>query len=163
MSQWQWDSAFEANTEALRIDPYRNGTLGDRGLLLLLTGRSQEALPLIDQAIALDPRNPDVPSYIRLKCAGYLLIGSYTEAIAACERSLALADDWLPHMYLVAAYAEKGDTAKTVLAKADLLQRQPQMSIAYVKALRLSDNSIFLQQLENHVYPGLRKAGIPED
>jgi len=57
----------------------------------------------------------------------------------------------------------KGDMAKTVLAKADLLQRQPQMSIAYVKALRLSDNSIFLQQLDDHVYPGLRKAGIPEN
>ena len=163
MSQWQWDSAFEANTEALRIDPYRNGTLGDRGLLLLLTGRSQEALPLLDQAIALDPRNPDVPSYVRLKCASYLLIGSYNEAIAACERSLALEDDWLAHMDLVAAYAQKGDMAKTVLAKAALLQGQPQMSLAYVKALRLSDNSIFLQQLEDHVYPGLRKAGIPEN
>jgi adenylate cyclase len=163
MSQWQWDSAFEANTEALRIDPYRNGTLGDRAILLLLTGRSQEALPLIDQAIALDPRNPDVPSYIRLKCAGYLLIGRYNEAIAACERSLALEDDWLAHMDLVAAYAQKGDTEKTGLAKADLLQRQPKMSLAYVKALRLSDNSIFLQQLEDHVYPGLRKAGIPEN
>jgi tetratricopeptide (TPR) repeat protein len=116
-----------------------------------------------NKAIALDPRNPDVPSYVRLKCAGYLLIGSYNEAIAACERSLALEDDWLAHMDLVAAYAQKGDMAKTVLAKADLLQGQPQMSIAHVKALRLSDNSIFLQQLEDHVYPGLRKAGIPEN
>src|SRR6185437_5356476 len=32
--QWRWNEAFEANAEALRIDPYRNSTLGDRGLLL---------------------------------------------------------------------------------------------------------------------------------
>jgi hypothetical protein len=37
------------------------------------------------------------------------------------------------------------------------------MSIANVKALRFSDNPIFLRQLEDHVYPGLRKAGIPEN
>jgi tetratricopeptide (TPR) repeat protein len=38
-AQWQWEDALEANTEALRIDPYRNITLKDRGRLLLLTGR----------------------------------------------------------------------------------------------------------------------------
>jgi adenylate cyclase len=162
-SQWQWESALEANTEALRIDPYRNITLKDRGRLLLLTGRSQEALPLIEQAIALDPRSPDVASYLRVKCDAYLLLGNYDEAIAACEKSLALQDSWIPRMDLVAAYAQKGDMAKTAEAKAEVMKRQPQMSIANVKALRFSDNPIFLRQLEDHVYPGLRKAGIPEN
>jgi tetratricopeptide (TPR) repeat protein len=162
-SQWQWEGALEANTEALRIDPYRNITLKDRGRLLLLTGRSQEALPLIEQAIALDPRSPDVASYLRVKCDAYLLLGKYDDAIAACEKSLALQDSWLPYVDLVAAYAQKGDMAKTAVAKAEVLKRQPQMSIANVKALRLSDNPIFLRQLEDHVYPGLRKADIPEN
>ena len=162
-SQWQWEGALEANTEALRIDPYRSITLKDRGRLLLLTGRSQEALPLIEQAIALDPRSPDVASYLRVKCDAYLLLGKYDDAIAACEKSLALQDSWLPYVDLVAAYAQKGDMAKTAVAKAEVLKRQPQMSIANVQALRLSDNPIFLRQLEDHVYPGLRKADIPEN
>jgi tetratricopeptide (TPR) repeat protein len=120
-------------------------------------------LPLIEQAIALDPRSPDVASYLRVKCDAYLLLGKYDDAIAACEKSLALQDSWLPYVDLVAAYAQKGDMAKTVVAKAEVLTRQPRMSIANVKALRLSDNPIFLRQLEDHVYPGLRKADIPEN
>jgi tetratricopeptide (TPR) repeat protein len=120
-------------------------------------------LPLIEQAIALDPRSPDVASYLRVKCDAYLLLGNYDEAIAACEKSLALQDSWIPRMDLVAAYAQKGDMAKTAEAKAEVMKQQPQMSIANVKALRFSDNPIFLRQLEDHVYPGLRKAGIPEN
>jgi len=162
-AQWQWEGALEANTEALRIDPYRNITLKDRGRLLLLTGRAEQALPLIEQAIALDPGSPDVASYFRVKCDAYLLLGSFDEAIATCEKSLALQDSWLPHLDLVAAYAQKGDMAKAAMAKTEVLNRQPQMSIANVKALRFSDNPIFLRQLEDHVYPGLRKAGIPEN
>ncbi len=162
-AQWQWEGALEANTEALRIDPYRNITLKDRGRLLLLTGRAEQALSLIEQAIALDPGSPDVASYLRVKCDAYLLLGSFDEAIATCEKSLALQDSWLPHLDLVAAYAQKGDMAKAAMAKTEVLNRQPQMSIANVKALRFSDNPIFLRQLEDHVYPGLRKAGIPEN
>jgi tetratricopeptide (TPR) repeat protein len=104
-AQWQWEGALEANTEALRIDPYRNITLKDRGRLLLLTGRSEQALPLIEQAIGLDPGSPDVASYLRVKCDAYLLLGRFDEAIATCEKSLALQDSWLPHLGLVAAYA----------------------------------------------------------
>jgi tetratricopeptide (TPR) repeat protein len=51
--QWRWNEAFEANAEALRIDPYRNSALGERALLLNFTGRPEEALPLLEQAIAL--------------------------------------------------------------------------------------------------------------
>jgi adenylate cyclase len=51
--QWRWNEAFEANAEALRIDSYRNSALGGRALLLNFTGRPEEALPLLEQAIAL--------------------------------------------------------------------------------------------------------------
>jgi tetratricopeptide (TPR) repeat protein len=161
--QWRWNEAFEANTEALRIDPYRNTTLGNRGLLLNFTGRPEEALPLLEQAIALDPRGPGVASYLQFQCRAYLGLGRYDDAIAACEKSLALEDYWIRYLYLVAAYAQKGDLAKAGVAKTELLSRQPGMSIARIKAQRISDNPIYQQQAETHIFAGLRKAGIPEN
>ena len=161
--QWRWNEAFEANAEALRIDPYRNFALGERGLLLNLTGRPEEALPLLEQAIALDPRGPGVAGYLQYQCRAYLQLGRYDDAILACEKSLALEEYWFRYLYLVAAYAQKGDLAKAAVAKTELLKRQPGMSIARIKAIKASDNPIFQQQAETHLYAGLRKAGIPEN
>src|SRR5262249_27446625 len=48
----QWDRALEANAAALQIDPYSNATVSDRGLLLVITGHPEEALPVIERAIA---------------------------------------------------------------------------------------------------------------
>jgi TolB-like protein len=161
--QWRWNEAFEANTEALRIDPYRNITLGERGGLLILTGRPEEALPLLEQAIALDPRGQAVYAYLGYQCRSHLVLGHYDDAILACEKSLALEDLWGPYLYLVAAYAQKGDLAKAAAAKTELLKREPGMSIARIKALKISDNPIYQQQFETYIFAGLRKAGIPED
>ena len=161
--QWQWDGAFEANAEGLRIDPYRTISLEDRAELLIFTGRAEEALPVLDQAIALDPRAPTVPQYLQYQCWGYLLLGRYDNAISACEKALAHENDWRRRIYLVAAYAQKGDMAKAAVEKAELLKRQPNITIARLNATRLSNNPINSQQREAYYLPGLRKAGIPEN
>jgi hypothetical protein len=37
------------------------------------------------------------------------------------------------------------------------------MSIARIKALKISDNPIYQQQAETYMFAGLRKGGIPEN
>jgi len=44
-----------------------------------------------------------------------------------------------------------------------LLKQQPGITIADLKALRLSNEPAYLQQTETHLYAGLRKTGIPEE
>jgi tetratricopeptide (TPR) repeat protein len=161
--QSQWDGAFEANAEGLHIDPYRAISLEDRAELLIFTGRAEEALPVLDQAIALDPRSPAVPHHLQIQCFGYLLLGRYDSAISACEKALAHGDDWRRRLYLVAAYAQKGDVAKAAVEKAALLKLQPKITIAWFNASGVSNNPILLQQREASILPGLRKAGIPEN
>ena len=128
-----------------------------------MAGRPEEALPLLEQAIALDPRGWKVANFLQFQCRAYLALGRYDDAIMACQKSLALEDWWLRHLYLVAAYAQKGDLAKAAVAKTELLKRQPGMSIARFKAIKASDTPLYQQQVETHIYAGLRKAGIPEN
>jgi len=162
LAKGQWDGAFEANAAALKIDPYNNRIVFDQALLLLLTGRPEEALPVLDRANALDPRdNPG--TILQLQCSANLNLGRYDAAIAACERGLGLDDDWFKYVLLLGACAQKGDMAKVEAVKRELLKRQPEITIARLKAPRLWANPAYQQQREAHLYAGLRKAGIPEN
>jgi len=163
MYQHQWDRALEANAAALQIDPYSDVTVGQRGWLLLVTGRPEEALPVIDRAIALDPRSVTVHNYLRWQCSAHLNLGHYDQAIAACEKALALDDYWFDYLLLLGAYAQKGDMVKAEAVKAELLKRKPDVSIARLKSGPPTlANPVYQQQREAHLYAGLRKVGIPE-
>ena len=162
--QHQWDGALAANAEALRIDPYRNGALLNRVELLIETGRADEVFPIIAQGMALDPRSPAVPGFLYRECRAHLFLGHYDAAIASCEKGIGLDTDyWLfAHVLLIAAYAQTGENAKAAAARAGLLERKAWISISSLKARRESDIPTYMQQQEVHLYPGLRKAGIPE-
>ena len=96
------------------------------------------------------------------RCRAYLVLGRYDDAIAACEKAVALDDWWLGHAFLVAAYAQKDEAAKAEAEKTLLLRQLPAMTIADLKAQRLSNDPAYLEQNETHLYAGLRKAGIAE-
>jgi class 3 adenylate cyclase/TolB-like protein len=161
--EWQqrWDAALEASAEGMRIDPYRVETLIARAWALIFSGRAEEALPVIDRGTALDPQRPE-GSLIFGQCVARLNLGHYDNAIGDCEKFLAISDDWYGYVFLVGAYAQQGDMAKATAARALALKRDPDVSIERVKALRVWRNPVFMQQLETHLFPGLRKAGIPE-
>jgi adenylate cyclase len=160
--QGRFDAALEATVEATRIQPYSFWPLHTRAWILSMTGRADEAVVLLDRAIALDPRAGLSSDFRHNQCYALLLLGEFDKAIVPCEKSVAVGDDWWPHMFLTAAYAQTGDTAKAVASKAELMRRRPGFSIAQFKAMGLSDNPVFLQQNETNFIPGLRKAGIPE-
>ena len=52
---------------------------------------------------------------------------------------------------------------KAEAVKRELLKRQPDITIARLKAPQLWGNPAYQQQREAHLYAGLRKAGIPEN
>ncbi len=160
--QWRWDAALEAEAQAMRLEPWSANVTG-RSWILDLTGHADEALPLIDKAIALEPNAALIRFMLDNQCYAHLLLGQFDKAIASCEKSVAIGDDWWPYMFLAAAYAQTGDMAKASTSKAELLRRRPGFSIARFNALGLSDNPVFLQQIETNFIPGLRKAGIPEN
>ena len=158
--QWRWEAALEANSKEQSLDPTRAGPIVERAWMMNMIGKPAEALPLVDRALALNPL--DVGSALRMRCRSYLVLGRYKEAIGACEKAGTFEDLWVVHLYLVAAYAHEGEVAKAEAAKAALLRRRPGFSIADLKARGTSNEPAWLQQVETHLFAGLRKAGIPE-
>jgi len=131
--------------------------------VMIFTGQPDEALALVDRQLALDTTDQEEVGWAMLQRGrAYMALGRYDEAIAACERHVALDDWWLPHLYLAAGYALKGEPARAAAEKATLLEFRPGTSIADFRKLYWSDNPAFVQQTETHLLAGLRKAGFPE-
>ena len=165
--QWRWEAALEANARAMKLDPTRLNTLGQRAHLLVDMGRPDEALALAAQGLSLQP-TAGVAAYLLLSsCRANLALGRYDDAIGACEKAASISDSWpyywTPHIYLVAAYTLQGNDGRAKAEKTKLLMQQPRFTITAFKALRISDVPAYLQQTEAHLYAGLRKAGIPEN
>jgi Flp pilus assembly protein TadD len=121
--QGDWAGADEAFAAATSMAPDEAEILNNRGWSLLLRGEWARALPLLEQAVALDPRSSrsrnnlelaraavaeDLPQRrqgesdsdfaARLNDAGVAAAqrGQRSKAIAAFSRALAVRDKWFP-------------------------------------------------------------------
>jgi len=152
----RWDAALEAND--------KGGLARHRAEIMVMLGRPQEALALADHDIAENPQDHQALGWAMLqRCRACMALGRYDDAIAACDRNVAVNNWWLPHLYMVAGYALKGETERAGAEKATALELRPGASIAVFKSLYWSDNPAFIQQTETHLLAGLRKAGFPEE
>ena len=160
--QYQWQAGFEANAKSIQLDPSRTGTLADRASFLTMTGQPEEVFPLLARMADLEPG--DVGATQRRACRAYLSLGRYDEAIASCERSASEDEHWSVHVYLAAAYAQKGDAAKAAAAKDRALARKPELTIAWLRAFsrQYSDSPLYWEQFDKYLDPGLHKAGFAE-
>jgi adenylate cyclase len=160
--QHQWEGALEANARAIQLDPSRVSNLSNRGYYMIWTGRPAEALPLVARSEAINPANVGFDQ--RVACRAYIALGRFDEAVRSCERSAVVDEWWSMHLYLAAAYAQKGETAKAAVERDKAIARKPEATIAWYGELlsQLTDNALYLQQYKTFMEPGLRKAGFPE-
>jgi len=159
----RWDAALDANAQALRLDPTDMGAMGSRAELLMHAGRFDEALAETERIFRLLPANSlDRGWPVQTRCRLFVALGRYDEGISSCEKAVANHDWWLLHVYLLAAYTERGQVDKADAEKAALLGQRPSFTIGEFKALRFSDDANWLSQHETRVFPQLRKAGIPD-
>ena len=152
----RWNAALEASEIEIKLNPYRG--YESRAEIMLLTGRPEEALELVDRALALGPGLWAAST----RCEAQLFAGQTEQAIATCERATGREDYWQVHLVLAAAYANHGDMAKAAAAKAEVLRIVPGLTIAQLRAKRRSDNPEYVKLAEQYWYSGLRKAGFPE-
>jgi tetratricopeptide (TPR) repeat protein len=129
-----------------------------RANILVQAARPAEALISVDETLVLDP--PNVGSLMAVACEAYLLLGQTDRAVASCEKASALNNAFYIPMLLAAAYANQGDLAKAVAAKAQVLRTVPYFTLAMAK--QSSNNPEYAKLAEHSLYDGLRKAGFPE-
>jgi class 3 adenylate cyclase/TolB-like protein len=156
--QWQWQAAFEAIDRAAALDPTRFSLT--RSLLYIVMGRSAEALQLIAKRNAMvGARDSDS---LFLACHAHVHLGRYEEAIEECERTVVDSNDYWVYLDLTTAYAQTGDMGRAATAKAQLMKRVPDFTIARLEAKQFSNNPTWQREIRDNFISGLRKAGVPE-
>jgi adenylate cyclase len=159
----------EAITEyetVVALDRNAASALAHIGRCRIYIGPIEEAIPILERAIRLNPRDPYIGSqYYRIGEA-HLLQSHIDKAIMWLENGRNAAPR-LSHIraYLSSAYALKGETERAAieLAEARSLREGSWSSIARLKAGTYYETPALRVLAEATYYTGLRKAGMPEE
>jgi TolB-like protein/class 3 adenylate cyclase len=130
----------------------------------VLIGRGEETEAHIAEALRLSPR--DTWAYVWMTHAGFakLQIGSFEQAVQWCRRAIEANRNYArAYFVLAAALAQFGriDEAQSAVESGFALNPTLPISRARALSMAMSDDPTYLLQLE-HLFEGLRKAGVPE-
>jgi adenylate cyclase len=164
-AQSRFKEAIPEYETAIALDPSRVPAYAHVGWCKFLTGSVDEALPYFERVLRLSPTGPGVALWYGRMGVIQLLKSQTDAAIASLEKA-SWENPRLPfvHAYLAAAYALKGQSER---AYAELAEAQ-KLSKAYANLADVAKSSWFddpkIRALAEATYfPGLRKAGLPEE
>jgi TolB-like protein/class 3 adenylate cyclase/Tfp pilus assembly protein PilF len=150
---------------AIALDPSRVPAYAHVGWCKFLTGSLDNALPYFERVLRLSPTGPGVALWYGRMGVIQLLQSQTDAAVIALEKASG-ENSRMPfvHAYLAAAYALKDQNKR---AHAELAEAQ-KLSKAYASLANVEKSSWFddpkIRALAEATYfPGLRKAGLPEE
>jgi TolB-like protein/class 3 adenylate cyclase/Tfp pilus assembly protein PilF len=150
---------------AIALDRSRVAAYAHLGWCKFLTGSPEEAIKNFEEAIRLSPYGPGIAPWYGRMGIMQLLEGHTDVAIGWLEKAESEnARLAVVHAYLAAGYALEGDTerARPELAEAQKLSNS-YSSLARVEKSSWYDEPKIRALAEATYFPGLRKAGIPEE
>lgn len=122
--QGQYDSALAELDLATAANPNNTGHYAERGWVLVLTGRWEQAIDVLEAALRDDPK-PTPNTFNNLAMAHYFL-GQYDAAIVTLEGAVNRHPQHVPlYIALTAAYAGAGRTADAMRAAAAVRRLHP--------------------------------------
>jgi TolB-like protein/Flp pilus assembly protein TadD len=164
--QRRFEEAIPEYETALASNRSAAGALHALGQCKLFAGSIDETIPLVERAIRLSPRDPQLGNWYAQIGQVHLLQSRADEAIIWLEKARrANPAHPISHAYLASAYALKGETARaaTELAEARrLIGDDRWSSIARLKAVGYFGVPKIRALYEATYFEGLRKAGMPE-
>lgn len=151
----QQDAALMEFERALELN--RNSVDHGYGLALIYDGQAARAIAVLRASLQIDPFQ-----YRRFGVMGHAhyMLGQYEQAVpllreaSACNQNIRII-----HLWLAAAYGQLCRSAEAKAAAADVLRIEPQFTIGRWQCTAVYKN---IDDAE-HLYDGLRKAGLPSE
>jgi TolB-like protein/predicted Zn-dependent protease len=153
--QKKHEEAIAEAQQAVEIYPNDPMTIWFLGWILRVAGRPEEAIPLMEKSIRLNP----IPTDSALDTLGraYFLAEKYEKAIAAYKTAVKLDPDHRDaHIGLAATYAMLGKEEEARSEVSEILRIEPSFTI------KKYEKFMFFQLGLEPEIEGLRKAGLPE-
>jgi adenylate cyclase len=146
----QYDKAIVEGERAVALNPGGYPPINAYALALTRAGRAEEAIPLFQKGIRLNPFAPS-PIYITFGRA-LRTTGRFEEAVSAYKKAIKLTPHFIDaHVGLAATYSMMGREKEARAEAAEILRINPKFSVdSYAKGIDETDKYI----------NALRKAGL---
>jgi TolB-like protein/Tfp pilus assembly protein PilF len=159
--------ALDAFDRAVQLDLNSARGYAQKANQLVMTGRPQEAPPLVLKAVALSPRDPYIGTFYWVIGRAYFVMKEYDNAIVWLRKAVEVRPNvWYNRVYLLSAYALTGRHQESEgLAALGEYNAEfagytvERISELYAKELPPSDPRV--QASIQELYKGLRLAGVP--
>ncbi|MBW2608463.1 MAG: tetratricopeptide repeat protein [Deltaproteobacteria bacterium] len=149
------DKAIAEAERAVSLAPNAADAINILGLILRFAGRPQEAAPMHERAIRLNPMPPAQYLYQLSLC--YTFIGEYEKAIAICKEALHKnPDDFVGRITLTIAYSSLGRDEEARSEAKEVLRIHPKFALEYASKTWPYKNDTD----RDFVLNALRKAGL---
>ena len=152
----EYDKSIAEGERAVALDPNVTHALDNYAVSLTIAGRPEEAIPLFQKAIRL---NPFGPSYLYRDFGDALRsTGRFEEAVSAYKKAIQIApDNIMAHIGLAATYSRMGREKEARAEAAEVLRINPKFSLDnHVKSLPPPQD----QSKRDENINALRKAGL---
>ncbi len=156
--------AFDAFSEAIKIDPNFARGYAQAANEMVFLGNPKGAIPLAEKAIQLSPNDPYTGASYFVLGRAYFMLGDYANAIKALEESVGARPNlWYTQAWLIAAYAlANNKDAEAGRALKGFEQAFPKFDLNRITQTYAEDQfkTPALQAASAEVLKGLRKAGL---
>jgi adenylate cyclase len=156
--------ALEAFERALALDPNLALAYAQKANQLVLTGRPQEAPPLVLKAIRLSPFDPVRSIFSWILGRAYFAMGDYENAIVWLRKSVAeRLTVWFSRAYLVSAFELAGKHDDAVAALNDFNTAVPGYTLDRIQKIyhqEIPNQGQAFQNTLKELFKGLQAAGM---
>lgn len=153
----QYDKGIAEGERALLIEPSSADILRVHGAILTFAGRQEEAIPLLKEALRLNPK----PSNLLLRYFAIALrdSGRYEEAITQAKRATEQeSNDFISWVVLTSSYSLAGREEEARSAAKEILRLNPKFSVARSQKFTVHKDRAVVKRYCD----ALRKVGLPE-
>jgi adenylate cyclase len=150
----EYDKAIAEGERAVALNPGDFTVLAEYAESLIFAGRSEEAIPFLQNANRL---NPFAGASFYLNFGRALRdAGRFEEAVTALKKAIQFAPDAIyPHMHLAATYSMMGREKEARAEVAEVLRINPKFSLDF-----LAKMSPLKESQKDKLFSALRKAGL---
>jgi len=157
LTKREYDKATAEGERSVALDPGGPSPLTNYAASLMYAGKPEEAIPVFQKAIRL---NPFAPSYLYNQFGFALwMTGRVEESLSAYKKSIQISPDYfVSHIALANLYSEMGREKEARAEAAEVLRLNPKFSVDS-HAKFLAGVGIDQSQIDK-IVNGLRKAGL---
>jgi TolB-like protein/DNA-binding winged helix-turn-helix (wHTH) protein/Tfp pilus assembly protein PilF len=160
LARKEYALALIACEAALKLNPHNAVAYCVFANGLAYSGRLEDSLGALEEALRLSPNDPWRPSFYQYGSMAHLLLGHFETAVEWARNAISLPNcQYWAYAHLAAALGRLGRLDEASAALAELLQEKPEFSCSYAREHLFYIESD--EQVEEYI-DALRHAGVRE-